>query len=374
MYYISKISKYLAFSSLFLLALLPIATHSATFYSPQDNDAGQINIQSSQDNVYAVGNEIASSESIRGDLSVAGNKINITATIGRSVQVAGYDIAIDSPSINGAVRAAGYNVSIAGNIAEEVIIIGNTVTIQNATIRGDLIVFAQELYIQDSVILGDAELVYSSGVSKEELDTMVSGNVNVKENNTDDVVSGAIIWTSIGAFVYAIIWVILFQLSIIISIVIVALWLRKRNRLILKTLDFGNQFWIRMAIGFGLVTVVPSLSLFLLLIQFFVPATLIILIVLALIFASVIYTPIYLSNIIANTIAKETNFVLILTLVYVIITILNFIPILNILTGLVYSLIALSSLGYLSQKLFESVGGDDISTSTQQIEPSKEYK
>jgi hypothetical protein len=346
---LQKLIKYFAIASLFLLALVPIVSYAAEFYPRDNGDSNEIRIQSTQQNVYAAGNSIISSESVRGDLNLAGNTIEVTGLVGRNVQAAGYTITIDSESINGAVRAAGNEIIITGNIVEEVVVAGNTVTIRNANIRGDLIVSANTLIIENSVISGDANVTYTSGVSRSELDQSVAGELTISDVDEDELARNALVSFVISTF--------LFQLSVIIVLALLAWWLSRRNRLELANINFGAKFWIRLGLGFAMGILVPIAFIILVLIQFILPAFVLLFGYLALLFAAIIYTPIYLANAIRNSFAKQASFVLVLILTYVIVTVLNLIPLLNFVTIFIYSLISLSSLGYLTQKLAMSVGG-----------------
>ncbi len=348
---LQKITKYFALTCLCFLALVPVVTYAAEFYPRDNSDGNEVRIQSSQDNVYAAGNNIISDQSVRGDLILAGSTIDVTGTVGRSVIAAGNRITVDSNSVNGAIRAAGNEIVISGNIVEEVIAAGNTVTIRNANIRGDLIVSANVLVIEDSTISGNANLAFTRGPSRQDLENIVAGELNFRDVDEEGLARDALVSTIISTL--------LFQLSIIIVLALLAWWLSRRNRLALGGINFGGKFWIRLAIGVAMMILVPIVFFLLLWIQFILPAFVLLFGYLALLFAAIIYTPIYLANAVRNTFAKESNFILVLVITYVVITILNLIPFLNILTGFIYFLIVLSGLGYLTQKLIASVGGKE---------------
>lgn len=318
-----------------IVTALPI--QAAEFYPKNDKDQN-VDIKATRDNIYAVGSEIKSEQNVAKDLVVAGSKITITGNVGRSIIAAGSEITINSNRVGGATRVAGATVKISGNFAEEVIVAGSEVIIENTTINGDLIVAASKLTLKNSRISGDAKLSYSESVG--DLEAQVLGNVtkNVGQNKDKQ---GVFESSNVYNFLIT-------QFNVIVFLFLAVYILRKRNGLAIKSIEFGNKFWKDLAIGLGFVVLTLPAVIVLSILQLYPLALLLGSIIYLSYILSSFFFPIYLANFIKNTFKVDMEISNLVIVTYVVVAILSFIPIVNIISFLVFFVIQAANFGYIT--------------------------
>lgn len=350
--------------SIFLVSVLTLSlpVSSAEFYPKNDNEQN-IEIKATRDNVYAAGNEIKVTESVARDLVLAGSKITITGNVGRSIMVAGSEVDINSSRVGGASRIAGSKVTISGNFGEEVIVAGSDVVIENANINGDLIVAANKLTIKNSRISGDAKLSYSQADG--DLQAQVLGTVtkNESKRNENSFYGSANVYSFLVT-----------QFSVIVFLLVVGSILSRRNSLALSDIDFSGRYWKDLGIGLGFAFLTLPVVILLSIVQLYPLALLLGTIIYLSFFLSSFFFPIYLANLIKNTAKLDTKISTMVIVTYLVVAILSFIPVINVISFLVFFVIQSANFGYLTRKLNGAVFASLPQPSKSEIKNDKKKK
>lgn len=341
-------NSFLAFLALVLvLSFSTLPASAAKFYPLENQSSEDIRIPASNENVYAAGQKITVSELVQKDVILAGEKIEITAPVGRSAILAGEEITINN-RVGGAVRVAGSKVTLSGTFNEEVIVAASEVIIKDAQISGDLFVAADKVEIQNSRIFGDSYVSYGS--LNGDLKAQTVGEVKESKENynfSEDLSK---------AFVGLGIWFIIAQqISSLLFLLIICLWLYKRNALILKDIRFDQKFGLDFLLGLGIfVLMVPIFALSFIFQFYFLATTIGGLILLTFILTECL-KPFYLANLLKNSLKINLDIKILIPLVYIVTLILLYIPFLNILAGLFFFIILLANYGYFVRKGFVTI-------------------
>jgi cytoskeletal protein CcmA (bactofilin family) len=104
-----------------------------------------------QGDAYLAGQTVQIDSPIEGDAVIAAGKVDIDATISEDLIIAGDSVAVNK-DIGDDIRIAASNVTIKGNVKGDVIVFAQTLIIdKNATISGDIIAFVSQLKLDGTV-------------------------------------------------------------------------------------------------------------------------------------------------------------------------------------------------------------------------------
>ena len=333
------------FSISALLLLVPLSIHSLAF----ESDAGEeITINEPADNLHVAGENVTINQPITRDLIAAGNQVDVNASIERNANIAGNEITINE-SVGGTARLAGNRITINGDIEEDLVVFASSVTINEATIGGDLIVFAEKIALQDSTVTGDLKASFERSTG-DSLEDQVQGTVDINQSESKDLEfeadgkDAAAFFT--GAKLYT-------QLGTIVFLLIISLLLAKRNRLAIHSIA-GANILKQFAVGAVITIVLPIIAIPLVFVFPTIILPLLGLIPLLLAIFSV-FVPIYVANLVRNLFNLKFAILPLVWITYFLIVIMEFIPGLNFLVGLLYSLVILATFGFLASRLYLAV-------------------
>ena len=331
-----------------VLTLFFVTPAQAAEYYPKDkNNSDKVEIKSTRENVYASGNEVTLKESIAKDIVVAGSKIQISANVGRSIIAAGEDITINSDRVAGNVRVAGKNINIRGNFGEEVVIAGRDVTIENSIIGGDLVIASENLTIKNSQILGNAKISYSK--LDGDLKSQVKGKI---EENKDEGSKG------FGSTIFGagLVGFLVVQFSVIVFLLVVGYLLFRKKALENSEIKFDRKFGTDILISLGVLFLTLPILILSFIIQLYPLVSLLSVIAYMLFILTSFFLPIYVANF-AKNIFKINNIKIqhLIAISYLTITILSLIPVINIISFLVFFVLLLGNFGFLVRKLTVTV-------------------
>lgn len=340
---ITKIkNKLVALSIIGIIAgSLTININAAQFFSG-DN----VSVDKVYSNLYIAGDIIKVTEKTEKDLIIAGNTIEVNNDVERNLIVAGNQININS-NIGATVRAAGRTVTIKGKVEEDLVLAGQKIVIEDAVIKGDIIVATSDLEIRNSVIQGNALL--NTKESKSNWDDQIlgeislnSGKMNRYERKNNDS------FNLIG-FVYG-------SVVTLASLIVISIFLNKRNRLIISELKNGKT--ILKDFLWGLGSIILGFFITILSIIFFNLTIPFVIIIISIGIFSIAFAPIYLANIIST--ANKNLFYLYILLSLCGLTLLELISESNIeyvstLVGLILGLFSIAVYGYLLRILIKSI-------------------
>jgi len=306
------------FAFILVFSSVSIPSSAAKFYPVDNQDGDNIQIPSSNENVYAAGNKITVSEQMQKDVVVAGSKITITGTISRSLMAAASEEINVSSNVGGAVRIAANKVTLTGIFNEEVIITASEVEIRDAKISGDLIVSGGKVTIQNSQIFAESKVSYRE--LNGDLDAQTRGKVEKTKQDFDfaKAFAGFGFWVGLAQ-----------QISSLLFLALICFWLYKRNALSSSEIMFNQKFGIDFLIGLGVfVLMIPFLALSFIFQFYFLAITIVGLILLTYALTECV-KPIYLANLLKNSLKIELDIKLLIPLVYIGTLILLYIPFLN---------------------------------------------
>lgn len=332
-------------SFVFALSLIGnvLPVQAAEFY-PKNKDEQNIVIKATRENVYAGATDIRVDDSVARDLILAGSTITIKGNVGRSIIAAGSEITINSNRVGGATRLAASKITLSGNFGEEVMVAANEVVIENANINGDLIVGASKLTIKNSKISGDAKLSYSE-VSGD-VDQQVQGEVIVSKADKQD--QGTFSPSNIFSFLAT-------QFSVIVFLLIIGSILSRSNALHLTDVEFNSSYWKHLGLGFGFAVLTLPVVVILSVMQLYALALTLGAAIYLLFFLSSFFFPIYAASLAKNTFKLNYEIKNVVIVSYLIIAILSFIPVVNVISYIVFFFVQCANFGYLTAKLNQTI-------------------
>ena len=302
------------------------AGDNQTIDKPVDSDVmaagGQVTLSTTvTGDVYVAGGQISIGGTINGNLIVAGGDIKITGNIDKNLIVAGGQVAVeDQAVVNGYVLAGGGKVDLLGKILGPVKVGAGSLTVgDKASIGGNL----------------------EADVSKSDiaLGATISGEKKVKIYETasrEPVRVPANLWRNMGIAG----GILIFISKLVVLLVLVKLFGTVINQAKLKS------FWTTMGWGLVVLSVTPFLFVLLLATIIGIPLGIIIL--------AIYFVCLYLSVIVASLVAGKLmdqrgwlntkNLYLQGSVGLVLITILEFIPLVG---GLIRLIVLLTGLGVL---------------------------
>jgi hypothetical protein len=348
----------MAVIALLALTVLSINTHAAEFES-----GDTVTIDSVTENLYVAGSIVTVESNVRKDLVVAGSQVTVEGSVERNLNAAGGQVTIESDQILGTARVIAGEVTLSDvTIQEDLIIFGGEVTLEDVTIAGDLVSYTGSLTVNDSSIRGDA-LVSFSEYSGDTLEDIVEGELDIQEGEATverEVSAGERV---IGVLGYALRG----EISVIVATLFFVWFLGKRNRLGISTISFNTRFFLDFLIGLalvvlpviifiisGLVAIIPFIGV----ISFFNVVGVVTAMIYLFVILSSLFSVIYMANLFRNSFKltlSARNMVLITLLVWFILSLLGYIPIIGWLFPLALGLIGLANVGFLVRTLNQAI-------------------
>jgi len=277
------------------------------------------------------------------DLVAAAGTLSIKGKVERSLMAAGGNIVVSSPEIGATARIAGGSVDISGTtFKEDLFVAGGNVSLKNVTIEGDLAIGTGKLSIIDSVIKGNFYGGYDN--VEGDLSKQVLGKVVATQNQVE-VKPQPTPFSNIN---------LAWEINIIIFLIFLVLILLKTEKFETET-RFNKNFGWDFLIGL-LILVLPVIALIISAFVYLLPVTAII--VFALYLSSVltvIYTPIYIANLVKNTFKINLQLYWLTIISYFSLLVLNLLSFYIPLLGFISFVFWLTSLGYLAKKEYKLI-------------------
>lgn len=337
-----------------LTALLPVNNLAAEFIKADDTgNVSLTDVTKRFENVYAGGNNIVIKAPIFKDLYIGGSNINIESTIERSLFAGASNVTIKNTTIGGGAKIGGSNITLENVTIEDDLFIGSTnVTISNSTIKGDLIVGTANITMTGSTV---AKNMYYGGPKNDTLKSQVKGeykedtsNNNNNNNNSLNINKKE---SDKAFFSYYNAATILSALVILLAELFV---LKKYNKIRDKRIGFGTEGKSFQHLGTG--------ALFLLLIPLLIigafvsfgllaPLTLNLAGLITLSF--ILITPLT-SYYIANLFIGDNVEFWHPMVIFAILSVISFIPIINGITTVIMFVLNIMTIGYYMSKTFSA--------------------
>ena len=178
---------------IFTLFIVPNETQAALIRT--DRGANVQAEETLSENVYLVGGEPKFLGTVEGDVTVIGNNVEIAGNVNGDVLSLGGDLYIKG-NISGDVRVLGGKVYVEQSIGGDLVAIGSEIIVaENAKISGELILIGAKVDIQNNV---DTKMKVVSGAAY--ISGVISGQTNVTSEKINIVdgaeVSGELIYFS----------------------------------------------------------------------------------------------------------------------------------------------------------------------------------
>jgi hypothetical protein len=334
--YISIIS----FSFILFVSAVSIPVQSATFLSPEDGK-NNVSVNDVKENLYISGNDVNIQAPVQKDLVIAGNTIKINNRVERDIIAAGNQISINSPLVGGTVRLAAQSVDITGNYAEDMVVFASDVTIKDTRIRGDLIVNAGKITLQNSIVGGKFYANYTT--LDGDLQSQINGEINITQYPANQSYM-KLVWLKFAI-----------EISTLIGLAIITFYLYRRHRLNILKPKFNTRMVLDFVLGFCLLI----LPIFVLMLGIFLQIYPLLLSLWALIWIlfafSNIFLPIYLSSVIKNTFNVNLKLVYLIPIVYVVLLVLNLLPVVGVFFSVISFILLVTNFGYLSRNFFKNI-------------------
>jgi len=162
--------RFFAYSFVFLL--IPITVFGASTVRSGEMVSVTAD-QVVQDDFYGLGNNVAISGEVEGDLLSASADLTVNGKVGADLSVVAGKVSIDG-SVGDDVRILAGETTVAGEVAGDLVVIAGTLKVlSTANITGDVMFFGDEANIAGEVggdILGSSEKLRIDGTVKGEID------------------------------------------------------------------------------------------------------------------------------------------------------------------------------------------------------------
>jgi hypothetical protein len=331
-------------NSFFVIGLILVSIFlGVNTYAAQFESGESLKITNPADNLNVVASQVDITSETKRDLVVAGGTLTLKGRVERSLMAAGGNITIISPEIGATARIAGGSVSISeSKFNEDLFIAAGNISLDNVIIEGDLVVGAGKISIRNSIIKGNLYGGYET--LEGDLSKQVLGQVLATQEQKE-VKADPTIWSNISPA-----W----EINVLTFLILLIFILYRSDKL--KTeINFNGDLAWDFLIGL-IVLVLPAIALILSAFVYIFPITAII--VLVLYFCTVlavIYTPIYLANLVKNTFKVNLELHWLIIIGYISLVLLNllrfYIPIL----GFISFVFWLTNLGYLAKKIYKHI-------------------
>ncbi len=290
----TKIFKAVGVFGILFLSLLSIPTLA---FETETGDA--VTISEPRTNLHVSAGEVTVNSDITKDLVVAGGQVTINSSVNRNLLAAGGQVEING-QVGGASRIAGGEVTLEGEFNDDVIIGAGTVTISNATIQGDLVVGAGSLSLENSNVTGDIYAGYDEYTGSD-LESQVAGEIKEamidkpsEEEQKENRLAGKIMSVFFR------------ELSAIVALIVLIVFLSRRKRLHIPSLNFNGRFAIDVLVGVATVVILPIILI--IASALFFPITIpVIAILIAMAFLSTLFLPVYIGNLLKNSVFKNSS-------------------------------------------------------------------
>lgn len=345
-----------AFTLLLLISFsfVNLSVRAATFESGQgQNSIVNINDSSKNyENLYATGATVNINTKIGKDLIMSGSNLNLQSDVERSLMAAGANLNFQNATIGASSRLAGANINLSNvTIEEDLLVAGANITLNNVIIKGDLVVAAASFDMISSRVEGD--FYGSIDSDRPEFRNQVAGTYNLDDSSTRREKSDEELRSqrdaagrlALGAGAY---FKLISEVSALVVLTVFLFILASFGKIADKNIRFtGTELVAHFGIGLGAYFLIPILllvSVITALILAPVTMTLVGLIILLGFLISPI-TNWYISNLLANGFNYRVKWWH-SYIVYLIFLFVGFVPILNILSALIMSVLGLANFGY----------------------------
>ncbi len=277
-------------------------------------------------------------------LVLAGNLISVSGTIANDSIIAGNIIEIDKEaSLKRDVIVLGSDITISGNLNRNVTVYGGKVSMEGASVNGNVRIFSEEIVIDDDSIIGGT-LSYNED-AKATISSNITNVVKTKSTQRDVTVDFA------EAFLDKV-WSVLSLLFIFAILTLIIPNVFEKIDESYRELDFSKGVEL-FAKGVAFLMLVPLMSVFLLVIPFGIPLSLILLaLYLIIIYLAKLFAAYLIGYKLWQKLFKsDINILLVGILGFALIFVLDFIPLVNSLVSLFTVLIGI---GIIVGLLFDS--------------------
>jgi len=345
---VSRIFLTLGIVSFSLSFALPV--QAAQFVQP--DDAGNVSFNKlDQENIYGAGSQVTVSQRVINDAVVAGETINVTKDVDVTggILAAGQQLNITPRTVGSSVRAVGQTIVLSGFVRKDAVLAGQTVTLKNVKIGGDLVVSANNIIVEDNVIIQGK--IYASTSSIKGTLTNVSGkDITIQTTKNEDFSSVVAAAAGINwfAFVYS-------TFGSVVVLAALIFFLSKKNVLQVSQVAFNNIFGKDLLLG----SLVFFLTIPIIAIAFVFTVGLQLLPLVFILYGLWsllgIYFSIYAANFVRNTFNLSFNFKYLVAALFVVNIVFSFIPFINAIWGIIWFIFSLAQFGFALRTVYSSL-------------------
>lgn len=314
-------------------------------------------INEQKSNLHVAGNSVTINEDVSRDLYAAGNNVVVNANVERNLIVGGNTVTVNG-DVGGTIRIAGNTVTLSGNFDDDVIVFAGVTNLSDAIITGDLVVFTDTLELENVIVNEDFTGAYSTS-SGDAVNDVVAGEVDrldvdfdeyEKDDDDEEEQTSNSIAGWIGFILYK-------EIAAILVLLILFIFLKRRNRLHIPSLKF--DMGLLKALGIGAIVVFVMPVILLLFTPFFPTVVLpLAIILISLFIVSSTFLPIFAANIIKNSFAQNTSIAPLVWWSYLGLVVFGLafpIPFVGQLLGLLVFVLTLANFGFILHKLLSAI-------------------
>ncbi|MGL4758820.1 MAG: hypothetical protein ACRCXZ_05765 [Patescibacteria group bacterium] len=338
-----KILKYIALI-LAIPTLIGVGVSAVSFLDQSEN-VSLTDPSKRIENLVHAGNKVEIKIPLFKDATIAGNDILIENSIERSALLAGNNITIKNANIGAGAKIAGNNITLENvTIEEDIFVAASNLNISKTKIKGDGLFATGNLTLTDSEIGRD---LYYSGPKNDNLKSQVKGQLKATEEKvSSNDAKNFSKWVDLNMIFSQV-------LSGLIILLGSGLTLKKYNKFYDKEIGFGEfgKSSKHALFGIAIMAAIPLL-LILTLVSLGYIAPLTLSASGLLVFFFFLVSPLsayYLSNLLFKDKATVWHSLAI----FVILKIMYFIPVLNVISGLIEFLLFIFTVGYFVKKTYD---------------------
>jgi hypothetical protein len=337
-------TKIIGVFAIFFFAILTLQSNVKTLAFEEISD-NNITITEPQANLHTAGQNIIINSNIEKDLWAAGETITINSTVSRNTILTGKQININA-AVGGSSHIAGQNIVLNGTFYDDVVVFGENVQLNNSVIQGDLVIFADTVTFNNTQVNGDFIGEYKN------LNGNISGKIignnysNEKKARLEEDFKEKKKGTGVFGKVLKTIYL---EIGVLIGLLCLCFFLNKKGRLTIDSINLDKRLLYDFLIGLLLCIVLPIISIFITVLSF--PTGFAILgLTTSLIFLSKLFLPIYLANLIINRFKISISVFTLSLVLFILIVLLKYAPIVDWIVALITFIIFNSNLGFLARK------------------------
>lgn len=265
-------------------------------------------------NFYTAGRLVDVSGRADGDLVVIGGEVNISSPqVLGSIIVAAGEVDLNS-NVQEQVQVLGEKIVVSGKFSSDVKLYGAEVVVKDAVFEKDLKVYADSLVLENSLIKGALRGKYSN--TQSDLKSQVFGGYKIEQG---DIVANILFLKSSGGEVVKTTW----QIGNLVLLLVVSIFLIKRNRLWMPQVKFDKRFGKDLLRGFLSIIMPAFVLIFSIFTLTFFQVSLLTTTIYIFLGISSIFVPIYLASFLKNTFKMEHDIRVMLVVGYLIVLLLR---------------------------------------------------